>query len=167
MYSVHIDSKRLAASLSAYAEGIGVSVDEASKKICEKIIEKANENLDEMLFWEEGIYEAIKPRPEKRIKHSWVKKQTKKGHWVAWNTSPHAVWVEYGTGVYGAGRGPITPRGSHPMKFMLPDGTWISTYVVAGQPPKMFLSRAVQEVQNEILPIVSEQLFKKMIQSMK
>ena len=166
-FRVEFDAKKFIGSMTLYAKGIGQSVDEATKRLTEKVIDKANQYLDDTLFWPEGVWQN-RPDPQKRIKTSWVKRRVKQGYWLGWNTSPHAVWVEYGTGVYGAGQGPITAKEEgKPMKFRLPDGTWVSTYVVRGQPPKYFLSRAIQDIQNEVFPVVKEELLKRMIGIMK
>ena len=164
MFRVSMSTRQFTYWLKYYAEAMNVSTDEACKKICQRVRDVANEILQEELRWGIGEYEQIKAstpggKPELMIMKGWRIRREKSGHWTLWNISPHAVYVEYGTGVWGRGS-PITPRGMKPLKFRFPDGTWITTYAVAGQPPKAYLSRAITQVKREVGKFVVEEFSK-------
>lgn len=61
------------------------------------------------------------------------------------NSSPHAHMVEFGTHT------PITPVTASVMKFRTRDLGWVSKRSVRGQPPKRYLTRAINKNKDKLV----------------
>jgi len=99
--------------------------------------------------------------PEKKISQGWeYEEPTIKGiaiEGTLMNTSPHANYVEYGTGTRSdLGSRDVAAKGGKPLKFKVGPNQWVTKWAVAGQMPKAFLRNAIMTQKNNIPTIISD-----------
>ena len=57
----------------------------------------------------------------------------------------HAKWQEFGTGLYGPRRAPITPKSKPFLVFKTKDGRWIRTKSVKGTRGRFYFKKAINQ----------------------
>jgi hypothetical protein len=77
--------------------------------------------------------------------------QIESGVYTVGPTAEHAVYVEYGTGIYAerGGGDPITPTEMQALHFETQDGTEVTVASVKGMKPRSFFRSAVNKAEEE------------------